>query len=260
MIGVIGGTGFYEFLENARDVEVDTPYGDPSAPITVGSVDGVDVAFLPRHGRAHQFPPHMVPYRANLWALKELEVDRIISPTAAGSLVREYEPGHLVVSDQLVDLTWGRPSTFHEGPQTVHISFADPYCPELRPLAIDAVRGVGATAHERGTMVVVQGPRFSTRAESQSFADRGWQTIGMTQAPEAALARELEICFVNIAVLTDYDVGFEGEIPPVSHTAVVERFRASLGTLRSAIWTLIPHAAATARSCKCANALSTAGG
>jgi 5'-methylthioadenosine phosphorylase len=260
VIGVIGGTGFYEFLENAREVAVATPYGDTSAPLTVGSIDGVEVAFLPRHGRDHQFPPHLVPYRANLWALREIGVDRVISPTAAGSLVEEYEPGHLVVSDQLVDRTWGRPSTFFEGPRTVHVSFADPYCSELRPLAIESVRAAGATVHERGTMVVIQGPRFSTRAESRWFADRGWEVIGMTQAPEAVLARELEMCFVNIAVLTDYDVGVEGDMPPVTHSQVVERFQASLGTLQAALKILVPKAAQTPRSCACATALSAAGG
>ena len=260
MIGVIGGTGFYEFLDDAGEVVVETPYGDPSAPLTVGSVDGVEVAFVPRHGRDHQFPPHLVPYRANIWALKEAGVDRIISPTAAGSLVKEYEPGHLVVSDQLVDRTWGRPSTFYEGPRTVHVSFADPYCPELRPLAVASGRAAGATVHERGTMVVVQGPRFSTRAESKWFAGLGWEVIGMTQAPEAVLARELEICFVNIAVITDYDVGVEGDIPPVSHAAVIERFRATLGTLKDAVRTMIPRAAGTPRACECATALVAAGG
>lgn len=260
MIGVIGGTGFYEFLDDAGEVVVETPYGDPSAPLTVGSVDGVEVAFVPRHGRDHQFPPHLVPYRANIWALKEAGVDRIISPTAAGSLVKECEPGHLVVSDQLVDRTWGRPSTFYEGPRTVHVSFADPYCPELRPLAVASGRAAGATVHERGTMVVVQGPRFSTRAESKWFAGLGWEVIGMTQAPEAVLARELEICFVNIAVITDYDVGVEGDIPPVSHAAVIERFRATLGTLKDVVRTMIPRAAGTPRACECATALVAAGG
>jgi 5'-methylthioadenosine phosphorylase len=260
MIGVIGGTGFYEFLDGAREVAVETPYGDPAAPLTVGSVAGVEVAFLPRHGTDHQFPPHLVPYRANVWALKEVGVDRIISPTAAGSLTQAYEPGHLVVSDQLVDRTWGRASTFFEGPQTVHVSFADPYCAELRPLAIKSVRAAGAPVHERGTMVVIQGPRFSTRAESKWFAERGWEVIGMTQAPEAVLSRELEMCFVNIAVITDYDVGVEGDIPPVSHAAVIERFQATLGTLKEAVKALIPLAAGTPRACECATALSAAGG
>ena len=260
MIGVIGGTGFYEFLEDAREMAVATPYGDPSAPPTVGSIDGVEVAFLPRHGRNHQLPPHVVPYRANLWALREVGVDRVISPTAAGSLVKEFEPGHLVVSDQLIDRTWGRPSTFFEGPGTVHVSFADPYCSELRPLAIESVRAAGATVHERGTMVVIQGPRFSTRAESRWFAEQGGHVIGMTQAPEAVLARELEMCFVNISVVTDYDVGMEGDFPPVSHAIVVERFQATLDTLKEAVRILVPKAAGTSRSCACATARADAGG
>jgi 5'-methylthioadenosine phosphorylase len=260
VIGVIGGTGFYEFLDDAQDLEVDTPYGSPSAPLTIGSVQGVEVTFLPRHGRDHQFPPHRIPYRANLWALKNSGVERIISPTAAGSLTPAYEPGHLVVSDQLVDRTWGRPSTFFDGPETSHVSFADPYCAELRPLAVEAVRSTGATVHGRGTMVVVQGPRFSTRAESRWYADQGWEVIGMTQVPEAVLARELEICFVNIAVITDYDVGVEGDIPPVSHAAVIERFQATLGTLKNAVTALIPEAAETQRRCECATAMSSATG
>lgn len=260
MIAVIGGTGFYAFLDEAREVGVKTPYGPPSASPTVGSVAGVEVAFLPRHGHDHQFPPHLIPYRANLWALKELGVDRIISPCAAGSLVRAYEPGHLVVSDQLVDRTWGRASTFFEGPEVVHVAFADPYCPELRPLAIESARAANATVHETGTMVVIQGPRFSTRAESNWYAAQGWQVIGMTQAPEAVLARELEMCFVNIAVVTDYDVGVEGDIPPVTHAAVIERFRQTLGTLKEAVRVLIPRAAGTARACDCAVALSAASG
>ena len=261
MIGVIGGTGFYEFLDDAREVDVTTPFGAPSAPPTIGSVAGIDVAFLPRHGKNHEFPPHLVPYRANLWALEHAGVDRIISPTAAGSLTPAYEPGQFVVTDQLVDRTWGRASTlFDDGPETVHVSFADPYCSELRPLAMEAVRSTGATVHERGTMVVIQGPRFSTRAESRWYAAQGWETIGMTQAPEAVLARELEICFVNIAVITDYDVGVEGEIPPVTHAAVLERFQESLGTLKRAITSLIPEAAGTPRNCECATAVSAVDG
>lgn len=260
MIGVIGGTGFYEFLDGVHETVVKTPYGDPSAPPTVGSVEGVEVAFVPRHGLDHQFPPHLVPYRANVWALKELGVDRIISPTAAGSLIQAYQPGHLVVTDQLVDRTWGRPSTYYEGPNTTHVSFADPYCSELRPLAVESIRSSSAIAHERGTMVVIQGPRFSTRAESKWYAAQGWEVIGMTQIPEAALARELEICIVNIAVITDYDVGVEGDIPAVSHAAVIERFQATLGILQEAVRDLIPRAALTPRACECATALSAAGG
>ncbi len=260
MIGVFGGTGFYDFLSDAREVDVETPYGEPSAPFLVGAVEGVEVAFVPRHGRSHHLPPHLIPYRANLWAMKELGVDRIISPCAAGSLVEHYQPGHIVVPDQLVDRTWGRPSTFYDGPEVVHISFADPYCRELRPLAVEATRAAGASVHEGGTTVVVQGPRFSTRAESRSYAAAGWEVINMTQIPEAPLARELEMCFVGLAVITDYDVGVEGDVAPVTHAAVIERFEKTLDTLKEAVRQLIPAAAQTARACECATALAGATG
>jgi 5'-methylthioadenosine phosphorylase len=255
VIGVFGGSGFYDFLgEGAREIEVDTPYGAPSAPLTTGTVDGVEVAFLPRHGRNHEYPPHVVPYRANLWAMKEAGVDRILGPCAVGSLQPHVAPGHLLVADQLVDRTSGRPSTFADGPETLHISFADPYCPDLRPLAVEAARAAGSTVHDGGTVVVIQGPRFSTRAESRFYSAQGWEIINMTQAPEAVLARELEMCFVNISVVTDYDVGVEGEIEPVSHAQVIERFQANLGTLREVIRRLIPAAATTSRTCPCASA------
>lgn len=260
MIGVFGGSGFYEFLDDAREVVVETPYGEPSAPYMVGTVDGVDVAFLPRHGRHHQFPPHKVNYRANVWGMKHLGVDRIIAPCAVGSLVQEYAPGHLVVTDQLVDRTWGRDSTFFDGPETAHISFADPYCSELRPLALQAARDAGATVHDGGTTVIVQGPRFSTRAESRWFAQNGWHLVNMTQFPEAPLARELEMCFVNIAVVTDYDVGVEGEIPPVTHAEVLRLFEETLGTLKETVRMLIPLAEESPRACSCQTALSTATG
>lgn len=260
MIGVFGGTGFYELLSGAREVEVDTPYGPPSAPYMVGEVAGVEVAFLPRHGRQHQIPPHMINYRANAWGMSELGVDRVIGPCAAGSLTMAYAPGHLAVPNQLVDRTWGRASTFHDGPETVHVSFADPYCPELRPLAVDACRRAGATVHDGGTTVIIQGPRFSTRAESSWYAKSGFELINMTQIPEAYLARELEMCYVNIAVVTDYDTGVEGEIPPVTHHAVMELFGETLGTLKAAILDFIPLANTTLRRCPCPIALSGATG
>ena len=260
MIGVFGGTGFYELIADAADQQIDTPYGAPSAPPKVGKIGGVDVAFIPRHGRNHEFPPHLVPYRANAWAFRELGVDRIIGPCAAGSLTITYEPGHFVVADQLVDRTHGRESTFFDQSETKHISFADPYCPELRPLAIKAAREAGATTHERGTDVIVQGPRFSTRAESRWFTEAGWELINMTQLPEVALARELEICYVNIAVITDYDAGVEGEIEPVTHHQVIEGFQASLGTLRETISKLVGPASQTPRECPCATALADAAG
>lgn len=260
MIGVFGGTGLYELLDRARTVEVGTPYGAPTAAFTVGEVGGVEAAFLPRHGTEHQFPPHTINYRANLWGMKELGVDRIIGPCAAGSLVPEFRPGDLVVPDQLVDRTWGRPATFYDGPETAHVSFADPYCAELRPLALEACRTAGSAVHDGGTTVVIQGPRFSTRAESRWFALAGFQVINMTQLPEALLARELEICYVNIAVITDYDVGVEGQVEAVTHQAVMERFARTLGTVRQAVLALIPEAAATPRACECPRALSLATG
>ncbi|MDQ3982664.1 MAG: S-methyl-5'-thioadenosine phosphorylase, partial [Actinomycetota bacterium] len=206
-IGIFGGSGFYSLLDDVRNENVQTPYGPPSAPVSIGSVGGVDVAFLPRHGPKHELPPHKINYRANVWALNEVGVTRIIGPCAAGSLQRDVKPGEFVVCDQLVDRTTGRADTFYDGPVTTHVSFADPYCPELRALAIETARSEGIPVHERGTVVTIQGPRFSTRAESKWFQDAGWQVINMTQYPEAYLARELEICYVNISLITDYDVG-----------------------------------------------------
>ena len=254
MIGIFGGSGFYDFLDDAVAHEVPTPYGAPAAPPTVGTVDGVEVAFIPRHGRRHQYPPHLVPYRANLWAMRELGVDRIIGPSAVGSLEPDLAPGHLVVCDQLVDRTYGRDVTFFDGPEVVHVSFADPYCAELRPIAVDAGRAAGATVHDGGTVVVISGPRFSTRAESRGYATAGWHLINMTQFPEAYLARELEICYATVCVVTDYDVGVPGEVAPVTHAAVLARFGESIGVLKDTLRRLIPAAAKTTRACECATA------
>jgi 5'-methylthioadenosine phosphorylase len=241
MIGVFGGSGFYELLDNPRTIEMDTPYGAPAAPYFVGGIDGTEVAFLPRHGTDHQFPAHRVPFRANVWAMRELGVTRVIGPCAAGSLQVELEPGHFVVCDQLVDWTSGRDGTFFDGPELVHLSFADPYTPELRTIALQALDEVGATAHDGGTVVVISGPRFSTRAESAFFAARGWGVINMTQAPEAQLCRELDMEYVNISVITDYDVGVEGSIEPVTHEEVLRAFAASIDVLRSAVFRMIPR-------------------
>lgn len=260
MIGVFGGSGFYEFLLDAKRVEVDTPYGKPAANPLVGMVDGVEVAFIPRHGDEHQYPAHKVPYRANVWAMKELGVDRVIGPCAVGSLSLEHAPGDFTVCDQLVDRTWGRDHTFFDGPETTHVAFADPFCAELRPLAVQALRDVGATAHNGGTVVVIQGPRFSTRAESANYAAQSWEIINMSQAPESGLSRELEMCFVNISIITDYDVGVKGEVPPVTHAEVLRNFGASIDTLRDAVRKLLPLAQATPRNCECATARSSASG
>ena len=245
MIGVFGGSGFYEFLDAAREVPITTPYGEPAAPLTVGSVSGIETAFLPRHGRDHEHPPHKVPYRANVWAMKELGVSCVIGPCAVGSLTRNYEPGHFVVCDQLVDRTTQRSRTFFDGPETRHLSFAEPYTEALRRLAVEAMHQAGATVHNGATVVVVDGPRFSTRAESRSYATQGWGVINMTQAPEVALVRELDMDYVNISVVTDYDAGVIGEFPPVTHEEVLRQFAASLGTLRDGVRRLIEAAAAS---------------
>ncbi len=258
MIGIFGGSGFYSLLDQSREVEVETPYGTPSAPFTVGEIEGREVAFLPRHGRQHQFPPHKVPYRANLWAMKELGADRVIGPCAAGSLQPHIKPGHFVICDQLVDRTTGREDTFYEGPETTHVAFADPYCPTMRAVAIAAAGEVGIEVHERGTVVVAQGPRFSTRSESNWFRGQGWEVINMTQYPEAILARELELCFLNVSLITDYDVGVEGEdIEPVTHEEVIRVFEENNSRLRELLFRIVP-ALPEARDCPCATALEGA--
>lgn len=256
-VGVFGGSGFYSFLDDVEEIAVETPYGDPSAAVSIGKIEGVDVAFLPRHGVKHQFPPHKVNFRANVWALKELGVERVIGPCAAGSLKRDVKPGDFVICDQLVDRTKGRPDTFYDGPVATHVSFADPYCPELRRLAGDAARANDIAVHEKGTVVTIQGPRFSTRAESKWFQDAGWEVINMTQYPEAYLARELEMCYVNVSLITDYDVGLEGEDEVVSHEAVLEVFNANLDRLRTLLFALVPRIPEE-RSCSCGRALEGA--
>lgn len=243
MIGVFGGSGFYEFLENPHEVEVETPYGAPAAPLMVGTVAGTDVTFLPRHGVDHQFPAHRVPYRANVWAMKDLGVSCVIGPSAVGSLQRHVAPGSFVVCDQQYDSTKGRAGTFYDGPELVHLSFADPYCEDLRTIALDSLSEVGATAHDGGTVVVIEGPRFSTRAESAFFSAQGWEVINMTQAPEVQLCRELDMCYVNISVVTDYDVGVAGDVPPVTHEEVLRQFDASVDTLKAAVRNMIPACA-----------------
>jgi 5'-methylthioadenosine phosphorylase len=257
-LGVFGGSGFYSFLESVEEVEVDTPYGEPSAPLSVGDIGGRRVAFLPRHGRQHQHPPHKVPYRANVWAMKELGVTRIVGPCAAGSLQPHVKPGNFVVCDQLVDWTSGRQDTFYDGPETTHIGLADPYCPEMREHALKEGHDLGLDLHERGVVVCVQGPRFSTRAESDLFRRQGWEVINMTQYPEALLAREVEICYLNVSLITDYDVGVEGaDVEPVSHEQVIKVFNENLSRLRDLLFRVIPALPAE-RSCPCATALEGA--
>lgn len=257
-IGVFGGSGFYSFLDDVTHVPVHTPYGAPSAPLAIGSIGDRRVAFLPRHGVHHEVPPHRVNYRANVWAMREVGVRRVISPCATGSLRREIAPGHFVLCDQLVDRTSGRADTFFDGGVVGHISFADPYCPDLRGALAVAARQAGITVHERGTVVVIQGPRFSTRAESQWYRSAGWDVINMTQYPEAYLARELGLCYASLALVTDYDTGLDGEagIEPVTMDKVFAVLADNVERTRMLLLAAIPGLA-DAPPCHCADALSS---
>lgn len=253
-IGVIGGSGFYDFLDGAEAIDVDTPFGKPSEPVLVGSVAGRPVAFVPRHGRDHRFAPHLVPYRANMWALRALGVRQVLAPCAVGSLRAELGPGSLVVPDQVVDRTAAREQTYFDsvGP-VVHVSFADPYCPVGRRSVLKAAVEQDWPPTDGGTLVVVQGPRFSSRAESLHHAAAGWSIVGMTGQPEATLARELAMCYTSIAVVTDLDAGLEAG-GGVTHQEVLEVFARSLGRLRSLLAAVIEHLP-TDRDCPCGHAL-----
>jgi 5'-methylthioadenosine phosphorylase len=236
-VGVFGGSGFYRLLEEAEEHKVETPYGPPSDVVTIGRVGTKRVAFLPRHGRTHAIPPHRINYRANVWAMKQLGVRWLFGPCAVGSLQPHVKPGDFVLCDQFVDRTSGRADTFYDGPVTTHVSAAEPYCPTLRQLVAQVAREQGLPLHERGTVVVIQGPRFSTRAESRWFRSQGWEVINMTQYPEAHLARELGLCYVNISLVTDYDVGVEGDpaAQPVTAEEVMRQFAANNAKLRDLV-------------------------
>jgi 5'-methylthioadenosine phosphorylase len=263
-IGVVGGSGLYRLLDDVTFHAIATPYGEPSDKIAIGKVGDREVAFMPRHGRKHTLQPAAINYRANLWAMREIGVTRIIAPTAVGSLQPHIKPGDLMITDQFVDRTNGRADTyFDKGPKVVHISPAHPYCPVLREVAIEAARGDDFTVHERGTVVVVQGPRFSTSAESKWFSSMGWDIVNMTQYPEVVLARELEICYLNICLVTDYDSGLEGhpDVKPVSVEDVERFFAANIGRLRELI-VRITAAIPAERNCSCGTAMrgATIGG
>ncbi|WP_419995692.1 S-methyl-5'-thioadenosine phosphorylase [Streptomyces boninensis] len=262
-IGVIGGSGFYSFLDDVTEVAVDTPYGPPSDSLFVGEVAGRRVAFLPRHGRKHHLPPHGINYRANLWALRSLGVRQVLGPCAVGGLRPEYGPGTLLVPDQLVDRTKARTQTYYDGeqlpdgrtPNVVHTTFADPYCPVGRTAALAAARGRSWEPVDGGTLVVIEGPRFSTRAESKWHAAQGWSVVGMTGHPEAVLARELELCYTSLTLVTDLDAGAEtGE--GVSHQEVLEVFAANVDRMREVLFDVVGGLPATEeRDCLCADAL-----
>jgi 5'-methylthioadenosine phosphorylase len=252
-IGVIGGSGFYEFLTDAEEVPVKTPFGEPSEPVLIGDVAGRRVAFLPRHGKDHRFPPHKIPFRANLWALRAVGVRRILAPSAVGSLTASYGPGTLVIPDQLVDRTSGRSQTFYDE-YAVHVPFADPYCPSLRAHAVAAARKNGWVPASTGTLVVIDGPRFSTRAESRWYAAQGWTLIGMTGHPEAVLARELALCYTTLALVTDTDAGVE-EGDGVTQAEVFEVFGKNMSRLRDLVAKTIAALPGQREDDLCAHAL-----
>ena len=258
-IGVFGGSGFYEWLDAADEVKVTTPYGPPSGSLALAEVGGRRVAFLPRHGPNHEVSAPFVNYRANVWAMHELGVRRIIGPSAVGSLRPDLHPGDLVICDQFFDRTNGRADTYYPGPDVVHVSVADPYCPELRQLSGRIAEQQSLRFSPSGTVVVVQGPRFSTRAESRWYSRMGWDIVGMTQYPEVSLARELEMCYLNLCLVTDYDVGLEG-VPEVSAVQAHEVMRVlaeNIVRVRDLLAAMIPIIPAEA-SCNCQRSLEAA--
>lgn len=257
-VGVFGGSGFYSLLNEVDEIEINTPYGKPSDKLFLGKIGDKKIAFLPRHGRKHTIPPHKINYRANLWAMKELGVTRIISPCAVGILQKEIKPGDFVISDQYIDRTKSRIDTFYDGPVTTHVSAADPYCNELRELTFKAASENNVTCHKTGTIVVIQGPRFSTKSESKWFTSMGWSVVNMSQYPEAHLARELEMCVVNISLATDYDSGLIGNVPPVSHAEVMKVFQENLDKLRKVLFSLISLIPKERNKCKCNEVLKHA--
>jgi 5'-methylthioadenosine phosphorylase len=258
-IGIFGGSGLSTLFEKKLEKKVETRYVKPSAPIELGTLDEKLIAFMPRHGQNHTIPPHKVPYKSNVGAFKEIGVERIIAPCAAGSLQSDVKPGDFVICDQLVDRTHGREDTFFHGPEVMHAPFADPYCPELRKLAIEACEKLGLPYHKKGTVVVINGPRFSTRAESRSYSSQGWEVINMTQYPESVLAKEQQMCYLNISVITDYDAGLEGnsKVKPVTSEEVVKRFTENKENVKSLLREIIKNMPEK-RSCDCDSSMANA--
>lgn len=238
-IGVFGGSGFYSLLEDVVEAKVDTPYGPPSDSFFLATVAGRKVAFLPRHGRNHTIPPHKINYRANVWGMRSLGVQAVISPCAAGSLQKHFEPGSFAVCDQFVDRTNGRADTFFDGPIVSHVSPAETYDPVLRQIAIDTIKAHGIDCHDKGTVVVIQGPRFSTKSESKWFHDAGWEVINMTQYPEAYLCRELGMAVVNISLITDYDSGVHAGAEAVTAHDVLAVFQSNAERIKKVVLDMI---------------------
>ncbi|MEM2759984.1 MAG: S-methyl-5'-thioadenosine phosphorylase [Nitrososphaerales archaeon] len=256
-IAIIGGTGVYDsgLLKNKKEIKVFTPYGDPSDLITLGNYGGRRVAFIPRHGRGHRIPPHKINGRANIWALKQLGVKRILAPAAVGSMRKQLKPGHIAIPHQFVDFTKSRQYSFYDGGEVCHVSTADPFCPELRNFAIKTARSLKLNVHDKATYICIEGPRYSTRAESRFFKDYvNADVIGMTLVPECVLAREAEICYLSIATVTDYDVWAD---KPVSTKEVIETLHKNIQNTRKLLAELIPKISLV-RKCECGKALEGA--
>ena len=258
-IEIIGGSGFYSLIEDPEFVTPETKYGLPSDNMSIGTIAGVEVAFIPRHGAKHTIPPHKVPYRANISAFEELGINRIIATNALGSLKEDYRPGDFVLFDQFVNMTHGRQDTFFDEDIVAHVGMAEPYCPEMRGIASAQLKELKFRHHDTGSVVVINGPRFSSRAESRFFSKQGFDVINMTQYPEAALAREKGMCYLGIGIVTDYDVGLEGnaDIKPVNAEEVNIVFGKSINKARELITSIVP-AAARGRQCECKGSLDNA--
>jgi 5'-methylthioadenosine phosphorylase len=259
-IGIIGGTGLHSIASGLTEVKMGSEHGAPSDSVSLGMLGGKRIAFILRHGKNHVLAPHKVPYRANIATLKSLGVRRIIATSTVGSLTPEYKPGDLVFFDQFVDMTHGRDDTFFHSHPVLHVSMAEPYCPELRHIASEVASKMGLSYHDKGTVVVINGPRFSTKAESLFFGRQGMHVINMTQYPEAALARECEICYLGIGVVTDYDAGLEGrgDIKPVSMAEINRMFSANLEKVRRLISEIVPLIPEERSKCECPKATANA--
>ena len=255
-IGIFGGTGIYDsgLLEDAQEVEINTPFGKPSDTITVGVFKGRKIAFLPRHGKKHTIPPHLINFRANIWAFKELGITRIIAPSAVGSLKEEVEPGHFALPTQFLDFTKSRKGTFSEEGNVIHISVADPFCPELHSTILKVVENQDLKIHKECTYVCIEGPRFSTKAESKFYRTTGADIIGMTLVPECQLAREAQMCYASISTVTDYDVWAE---KPVTAKEVLETLSKNVERTKAVLTELIDKIPKN-RECSCAKALEEA--
>lgn len=258
-IGVIGGSGLYDpgILESMERVKVYTPYGEPSDDITVGMMGDKKVAFLPRHGKGHRIPPHMINYRANIWALESMGVRWVMAVSAVGSLQDEYKPGDIVVPDQFIDMTKARSYTFFDGPRVAHVSMADPFCDQLREELISTTRGLGYSVHDHGTYICIEGPRFSTRAESRLWRSWGAHIVGMTLIPEVNLACEAQMCYAMLSLVTDYDVWAERPVTAEEVTRTMnENVEMAKDVLVNAVYRL--PSTPDPNRCSCCEALKTA--